>query len=127
MTPSHVPYKGGYDQPQPPAACQICNQPKSGMVPAALIRPAIVAEIRKEKPGFTAKGYICADDLNRFRFQYVQGLLTSEKGELSALDQEVLQSLQAHDLLSSNINLEFEENLTLGEKLADKILAEKVL
>ena len=121
MTPSHVPNNGGNNQSQAQATCRICNQPKTGMVPAALIRPAIVAEIQKEMPGFTAKGYICADDLNRFRFQYVQGLLTSEKGELSALDQEVLKSLQAHDLLSSNINLEFEENLTLGEELADKI------
>ena len=59
--------------------------------------------------------------MNRFRFQYVQNLLTSEKGELTALDQEVLESLRQHDLLSSNINLEFEEKLSFGKKLADKI------
>ena len=121
MKSSHATNRNGDDHPEAPTACQICNQTKTGMVPAALIRPAIVAEIQKENPGFSGKGYVCADDLNRFRFQYVQGLLTSEKGELSALDQEVLKSLQAHDLLSSNINLEFEEKLTLGEELADKI------
>jgi uncharacterized membrane protein len=121
MKSSHYSPESGHEHPEPPAACQICRQSKAGMVPAALIRPAIVAEIQKETPGFTGAGYICADDLNRFRFRYVQGLLTSEKGELSALDQEVLQSLQAHDLLSSNINLEFEGKLTLGEELADKI------
>jgi uncharacterized membrane protein len=116
-----APHRDADDHPGPPAACQICNQIKTGMVPAELVRPAIVAEIEKENPGFSVEGYICADDLNLFRFRYVQGLLTSEKGELSALDQEVLQSLQAHDLLSSNINLEFEEKLSLGEELADKI------
>ena len=107
--------------PKPPAVCHICNQAKEGMVPAALIRPKILAEIEKAYPGLSPQGYICADDMNRFRFQYVQNLLTSEKGELTSLDQEVLESLRQHDLLSSNINLEFEETLTFGEALADKI------
>ena len=101
--------------------CQVCNQAKAAMVPAALLRPKILAEIEKAYPGFSTQGYICADDMNRFRFQYVQNLLTSEKGELTALDQEVLESLRQHDLLSSNINLEFDQKLTFGEALADKI------
>jgi uncharacterized membrane protein len=101
--------------------CQICNQAKDGMMPAALIRPKIMEEIEKAFPNFSTQGYICVDDMNRFRFQYVQNLLASEKGELTALDQEVLESLRQHDLLSSNINLEFEEKLEFGEKLADKI------
>ena len=91
------------------------------MIPAALIRPKIMEEIEKAFPNFSTQGYICVDDMNRFRFQYVQNLLASEKGELTALDQEVLESLRQHDLLSSNINLEFEEKLGFGEKLADKI------
>jgi len=73
------------------------------MVPAALIRPVIVARIQKSQPAFSISGFICADDLNRFRFQYVQSLLASDKGELTALDHEVLQSLHQHELLSSNI------------------------
>ncbi len=91
------------------------------MIPAALIRPKILEEIEKAFPNFSTQGYICIDDMNRFRFQYVQNLLTSEKGELTALDQEVLESLRQHDLLSSNINLEFQEKLGFGEELADKI------
>jgi uncharacterized membrane protein len=113
----------GNRRPSPPTACQICNQTKSVMVPAALIRPVIVAEIQKSHTGFSIAGYICADDLNRFRFQYVQGLLASDKGELTALDNEVLESLHQHELLSSNINVEFEQKQTFGEYLADKIAA----
>jgi uncharacterized membrane protein len=93
------------------------------MVPAALIRPVIVSEIQKSHPDFSISGYICADDLNRFRFQYVQGLLASEKGEVTALDREVLESLHQHELLSSNINVEYEQKQTFGENLADKIAA----
>ncbi len=110
-----------HGKPRPPATCQICNQTKAAMVPAALIRPELVARIEKSHPGFSIQGYICADDLNRFRLQYVQDLLASEKGELTALDHEVIESLHRHELLSSNINLEFEEKLRFGEKLADQI------
>jgi len=107
----------------PPATCQICNQAKAAMVPAALIRPVIVAEIQKLYAEFSPAGYICSEDLNRFRFQYVQDLLVSEKGELTALDHEVLESLHQHDLLSSNINVAFDQKQTFGEDLADKIAA----
>jgi uncharacterized membrane protein len=101
--------------------CRICGQSKTGMVPAVLVRPAIFEEIRKDHPDLTAEDYLCIEDLNRYRFNYVQNLLTSEKGELSALDQDVLESLHQHELLSSNINEAFDQKLTLGEALADKI------
>jgi uncharacterized membrane protein len=107
--------------PRPPALCQICHQSKAALVPAALIRPAIINEIRRAQPDFSVEGHICAEDLNRFRFQYVRSLLTSEKGELSTLDHEVLESLRQQELLASNINVEFENKLTFGEGLADKI------
>jgi len=51
--------------------------------------------------------------------KYIQNLLESEKGELMTLDHEVLESLQRHETLSSNVNVEFEADLTLGGKMAD--------
>lgn len=103
--------------------CRICGKTKaqSMMMPAALIRNAITEQIRKEHPDWSAEGYICIADLNRFRMQYIQNLLESEKGELTSLDHEVIESLKQHETLASNINAEFEKDLTLGETLADKI------
>ena len=55
------------------------------------------------------------------------GAITSKKssqneiGELSALDQEVIDSLQEHEILSENIGKEFEQELTFGERLSDRI------
>jgi uncharacterized membrane protein len=92
-------------------------------VPGALIRPVIIAEIQKSHPDFSAADTICSDDLNRFRFQYVQGLMASERGELTALDHDVLESLHAHELLTSNIEAEFEKRATFGEALADRVAA----
>ena len=58
--------------------CQICHQVKAGMVPAVLVRPAVIDEITKVHPDFSLQGYICAEDLNHFRFEYVQKLLSDE-------------------------------------------------
>lgn len=91
------------------------------MIPLALVRPAVVNEIRKDHPGLSDDGLICKDDLNRYRIRYVQSLLSSEQGEITTLDQDVLKSLKQHEFMTSNLNEEFVSKLTLGEFLADQI------
>ena len=83
--------------PQLSLSCSVCGKTKSKsqMIPAALVRNAIADQIRKELPDWSAEGYICVTDLNRFRMRYIEDLLESEKGELSTLDREVLESLEA--------------------------------
>jgi uncharacterized membrane protein len=103
--------------------CQICNKPNSpngGMI-AELIRPSLLEFIRKEKPDLDSKGFICLDDLGEFRKDYVKEVLQDEIGELSALDQEVIESLEQHEILSSDIEKQFEKKLTFGEHLSDRI------
>ena len=102
-------------------ACNICGKTKarSRMMPAALVRNAVAEQIKTSYPDWKPEGYICLSDLNRFRMQYIQNLLESEKGELTTLDHEVLESLQRHETLSSNVDAEFEKDSTLGEKMAD--------
>src|SRR5213079_3503311 len=86
--------------------CQICKKPKSphgGMV-AELIRPSLLEFIKKEKPDLDSKGFICLADLGEFRKDYIKEVLEDEIGELSALDQEVIESLEQHEILSSDIS-----------------------
>ncbi|MGD8386691.1 MAG: DUF1003 domain-containing protein [Desulfobacteraceae bacterium] len=105
------------------AACTICGKTKSRslMMPAALVRSAIAEQIKISYPDWKPEGYICIDDLNRFRMKYIQDLLETEKGELTVLDHDVLESLQRHETLSSNVDAEFAKALTPGEKLSDRI------
>ncbi|MGE4423691.1 MAG: DUF1003 domain-containing protein [Pseudodesulfovibrio sp.] len=119
MTTKSSPHQAA--SPKPKHTCHICGQSKANMVPASTIRPSIFAEIVKERPDFTPSSYICTDDLNHFRFKYVEDIMRSEKGELSELDQEVLQSLERHELLSSNPEEELDRTRTTGERLADMI------
>jgi uncharacterized membrane protein len=87
---------------------------------AELIRPSLLDFIKKRLPGFDSKGFICLDDLGEFRKEYVKGVLQDEIGELSALDQEVIESLKQHEILSANVSRQFEKELTFGERLSDR-------
>jgi uncharacterized membrane protein len=88
---------------------------------AELIRPSLFEFIKKKLPDLDSKGFICLDDLGEFRKEYVKGVLQDEIGELSALDQEVVESLKQHEILSSDISKQFEKKLTFGERLSDRI------
>ena len=90
-------------------------------MPGELLRPSLVAFIQKQAPGFDPKGFICFNDLGQFRRDYVKEVLEDEVGELTALDQEVIDSLQQNEILSENIGKEFEEDLSFGERLSDRI------
>jgi hypothetical protein len=69
---------------------------------AELIRPSLLEFVKKGMPGLDSKGFICFDDLGEFRKDYVKEVLQDEIGVLSALDQEVIESLEQHEILSSN-------------------------
>jgi uncharacterized membrane protein len=88
---------------------------------AELIRPSLLEFIKKRIPSLDSKGFICLDDLGEFRKEYVKEVLQEEIGELSALDQEVIESLQQHEILSNDLSKQFERKLSFGERLSDHI------
>jgi uncharacterized membrane protein len=103
--------------------CAICGKTFSAhdIFSGALVRESVAKVIRKDYPEWTAESYICRTDLAHYRTRYVHSLLESEKGELSDLEQEVLQSLEKHELIATNVDAEFEQKWTFGETLADRI------
>jgi uncharacterized membrane protein len=103
--------------------CQICGKQKRASVSilGELVRPSIVSIIMRSHPNWSPSGYICFTDLNRFKADYVREILEQEKGELSSMDREVIESLSEHDLLARDTTKEYEDQLTFGERLADKV------
>jgi uncharacterized membrane protein len=103
--------------------CQICGLKKkaSEMIPADLIYQPLEDSIKKAHPEWSRDSYICMSDLNHFRAEYMKGFLEKEKGELTELEERVINSLKEQELLSKNINVEFEQKLTYGERLSDKL------
>lgn len=105
------------------STCQVCQQqkrPSDGTI-GELIRPSLAEFIQKQVRQWDPHGFICFDDLGSFRKNYVKEVLQEEIGELSALDNEVIHSLQEREILSENISGQFEKKLTFGERLSDKI------
>jgi len=103
--------------------CQICKDEKKqgDVVPAKFVREPIVDLIRKVYPAWSPEGYICISDLNRFREEYVRKIIETEKSELSSLEEQVLERLKEEELLSKDISVEFEQKLTFGQRMADRI------
>lgn len=75
--------------------CQVCGREKgkTKLIAPALIREPVVEEIRRDFSDWSAGDFICREDLNRYRSRHIQSLPEAEKGELAALEQEVLDSL----------------------------------
>lgn len=107
-----------------PNVCQICGEAKSPgeLVPAELVREAIVARILPGHPNWSAAGYICRTDLDHFRSAYIQSFLEQEKGELTAIERDVIESLRRHDILSANA-MDDQRKRSAGEVWADRVAA----
>ncbi|MCX6011489.1 MAG: DUF1003 domain-containing protein [Chloroflexi bacterium] len=103
--------------------CQICGKQKkmSEAMPAELVREPLVEIIRRTHPDWSSSGFICLSDLDQVRTDYVKNVLETEKGELSTLEEDVIKSLKEQELLSENINVEFDQKLTFGQRLSDKL------
>jgi uncharacterized membrane protein len=105
--------------------CQICGKKstEAELVSASLVRPALAKSITRNFPDWSSAGFICTDDLDKARNDYMSWILETEKGELSSLEQEVVDSLSKHEILSTHIDQEYESALTFGERLSDRISA----
>lgn len=103
--------------------CQICGKTKSpneGQI-ADVIRPSLLESMRKRHPQWDGRGFVCFGDIGDCRKDFVKEVLQEELGELTALDHEVVESLREHEIVTSNIEKQFERKLTVGERLSDRI------
>lgn len=107
----------------PGIECQVCRRHfKMGeVIKAKLVEEPIARLIRKKHPQWSPRGYVCLADLNLFRTRYVTEVLKSSSQEVLDFEKEVSKSIEEEQIISRNINREFEGNLTLGQRLADRL------
>ena len=110
--------------PEKHRVCQVCGSDKlSELHPGILVRHAVAELIREEIGKWSEDKWICSDDLQKYRHRYVQALLEAEKGELTVLETEVLESLRQQETLSRDPEVELQSGLTKGQIIADRIAA----
>lgn len=87
----------------------------------ASIRQPIFKLIRKEYPGFAKDKCIAASELTRFKEAYITEFLKDESGQLSQLDQQVIQSFKDNKVISADIDSDVGGATSVGERVADKV------
>jgi uncharacterized membrane protein len=104
--------------------CQVCGTGRPADLRRGILAgPAVAALIQRATGSWSDAEWICVDDLHRYRHEYVKSLLEAERGELTALDNEVLESLRQQEIVSQNPELDQETGSTAGERLADRVAA----
>jgi len=88
---------------------------------AELLREPIFSLILKDYPDLKKTDFVSIEQINAYRRKYLETLIRQEIGELDVLEKEVVDAIQNNKILSENIEPDIEEQLTMGQKLADRI------
>tara|TARA_R110001583_G_scaffold67237_1_gene192447 strand:+ start:3753 stop:4466 length:714 start_codon:yes stop_codon:yes gene_type:complete len=89
---------------------------------AKTIRKSIFEIIQKDHKEFNRNSLISLSELNQYRQKYIASYLISEVGELNALEEDVLKTIQNHETLTTKIDDSNEDKkLSYGQFLADKV------
>ena len=127
------------DQPSDPAAtapsepsaphkrvrphCAICGKEARLPLRFGAVRPAIASLVAADHPNLTADDIVCAHHVSDYRTRYVAQLLESERGELSDLERQVVESLAREETVSRDVEKAWEKHRTAGETVADAVAA----
>lgn len=103
--------------------CAVCGKtfPTKELIRGGVVRDQVEDLIITDNPEWTSDKFICESDLAVYRLKYVHNILFEEKGALSELEENVLQNLANHELVSENIESQFDRKWSFGERLSDKI------
>ena len=93
----------------------------NSLVEGRNLRPHIMVLIKNDYPDFGEDSLISITELNRYRKKYLESILTDEVGELSKIEQEVIDSINANEVLSDNIEFDIQTKVTFGQKVADNV------
>lgn len=107
------------------ATCDICRRTfdETELLSGRGIRHEVERLIKKEYPDWNDEGTICKSDYNVFRLKYVSSLIEEETGEIKEIENDVLKSINENELIAANIDRDMQDQLSFGDKLADRIAA----
>jgi len=104
--------------------CMLCGKacPVQSCARADAVRGTLVDHIQQHRPGvWRADGRICQPCLQAARASYVVEQLERDRGELGEIEVELSRKVAEHVAVASHIEKQFERELTLGQRLADRV------
>jgi len=105
----------------PKQHCAICGEDAREPMVFGMIRPAVAKAMLADHPELTADSVICRKHLVAYRTQYVEDMLERERGELSDLERQVVESLAREETVSRNVDEAYDDERTFGERAADVV------
>ena len=108
---------------QPGLLCGYCGRSfaRRELTPAEVVRPQLAQHLDQSRPDWRRTGFICRDDLTNARQAYVEEMIVKDRGEVTELDKSVIESISRHETLSSDFYSDYEDNLSFGERLSDRV------
>jgi uncharacterized membrane protein len=92
--------------------------PVSESVSGRYLPKYIADAVKKEHPDFSEDSFLAVEELNKYRYQYIQHSMSDESGKISELEKKVLDAMQRNETIASDDD---NTSLTYGQKLADKV------
>lgn len=89
-------------------------------VSAKLVRKSILDFIQEKHPDFEGEKCMSMSELHSFREKYIAEMLIKETGELSVMEQTVVDALSDNATISDKLDDEIQD-FTFGQKVADKV------
>jgi hypothetical protein len=73
-----------------------------------VLRPNLNAVIVANVPSWGPGAEICTSDLQAMRAQYIEQMLATERGELSDLDRDVIESVAKGEMITQDLGVMLE-------------------
>jgi uncharacterized membrane protein len=104
-------------------SCKLCGQEleRRVLVTSASLRPAQFEHIAARHPEWSHDAWICGPCLARERLDFQMSRMAAERGELSEVETEIAHKAFEHLTLAEDIEQQFQTQITLGQRLADRV------
>ncbi|MCF8476639.1 MAG: DUF1003 domain-containing protein [Pseudolabrys sp.] len=106
---------------RPRPRCALCGKEARAPMRFGAVRPAIAELMIAEHPHLSANDTVCGRHVSDYRTHYVGGLLERERGELSDLDRQVVESMAREETVARDVEAAWENKRTFGETAADMV------
>jgi uncharacterized membrane protein len=99
--------------------CAICGEATREPIAFGIIRPSLANGLAVTHPNLTHNDVICRKHLTEERTRYVKQMLERERGELSDLERQVVESLAREETVARDVEAAWEGKRTFGERVSD--------
>ena len=89
-------------------------------VSAKNLRQSLLHFINKTHPNFSKNCFLSIEEMNDYREKYISEFLNKKLGNLTEVEKQVIQSVSKNTMISTEVE-EDEQEITFGQKLADKV------